>query len=213
MKYQEWKPLYEEIRKEFNYSEKEDRRSRDTLMKNIESKNDSILNELIKDKTIIFGNSPELKTQIKKNSYKETTIVADSAIKEVMEKNIIPDIVVTDLDGDINYLKKAKKMGSLLVVHSHGDNIDKIKKYVPKLNPIIGTTQTKPINEIKNFGGFTDGDRAAFLAEEFGTKEIQLIGFNFKKASDEKLKKLKKAKKLIKYLEKNKKIKITQFKS
>ena len=32
---------------------------------------------------------------------------------------------------------------------------------------------------VYNFGGFTDGDRAVFLAEELGAKKIFLIGFDF----------------------------------
>jgi hypothetical protein len=36
-----------------------------------------------------------------------------------------------------------------------------------------------PVKNVYNFGGFTDGDRSVFLAEEFGAKEIILIGMDF----------------------------------
>jgi len=65
------------------------------------------------------------------------------------------------------------------VVHAHGDNIDKLKEYVPRLEKVLGTCQTEPLDIVYNFGGFTDGDRAAFLAEELGAKEITLVGFDF----------------------------------
>jgi len=36
-----------------------------------------------------------------------------------------------------------------------------------------------PVENVYNFGGFTDGDRCVFLAEEFSAKEIILIGMEF----------------------------------
>ena len=45
----------------------------------------------------------------------------------------------------------------------------------------IGTTQTNPFNKIQNFGGFTDGDRAVFLASYFGAKKVILFGMDFGK--------------------------------
>jgi uncharacterized Rossmann fold enzyme len=65
-----------------------------------------------------------------------------------------------------------------MVVHAHGDNIDMIKKLVPKFRKVLGTTQVMPLENVHNFGGFTDGDRAVFLAEEFGAKNIVLVGMD-----------------------------------
>ncbi len=55
-----------------------------------------------------------------------------------------------------------------------------------------------------NFGGFTDGDRAVFLAHHFGSRSIQLLGFDFENVGEKpncdektKLKKLGWAKRLI----------------
>ena len=36
-----------------------------------------------------------------------------------------------------------------------------------------------PLENVYNFGGFTDGDRCVFLAEEFGAKKIVLVGMDF----------------------------------
>lgn len=85
----------------------------------------------------------------------------------------------------------------------------------------MGTTQINPnfFNNIQNFGGFTDGDRAVFIADYFNAKEINLIGFDFNskigkysfpqnKNLDLKIKKLKWCKYLIEMLmKKNKNIK------
>jgi uncharacterized Rossmann fold enzyme len=63
-----------------------------------------------------------------------------------------------------------------MVVHAHGDNVKRLKKLVPRFRHIIGSTQVMPVENVYNFGGFTDGDRCVFLAEEFAAKEIVLIG-------------------------------------
>jgi len=74
---------------------------------------------------------------------------------------------------------QADKMGSIMVVHAHGDNVNLLRNLVPKMKNCIGTTQVKPLHNVYNFGGFTDGDRAVFLANEFKAKTIVLIGMDF----------------------------------
>ena len=90
-------------------------------------------------------------------------------------------------------------MGSIIVVHAHGDNIDSIVKKVPRLKRVIGTTQSRPLNNVYNFGGFTDGDRCVFLAKHLGAAEIKLVGFDYEDQSvtPRKRKKLSWAKRLI----------------
>ena len=64
-----------------------------------------------------------------------------------------------------------------MVVHSHGDNIDKLHSHVPQLDKIIGSTQAVPLDNVFNFGGFSDGDRCAYLAKEFGAVSINSCWF------------------------------------
>ena len=96
----------------------------------------------------------------------------------MIENKIMPDIVVTDLDGNIEYLKKASEFNSIMIVHSHGDNINRLP-YAILFKYCLGTTEDKPFGKIKNFGGFTDGDRCVFLANHFGASKIILIGMDF----------------------------------
>ena len=98
-------------------------------------------------------------------------------MKPLVESGIIPDIVITDLDGDEDTLKKIGRK-SIFIVHAHGDNIEKLE-FVKKFKKCIGTTQSNPFNKIQNFGGFTDGDRGVFLANHFGAKKIILFGMDF----------------------------------
>ena len=68
-----------------------------------------------------------------------------------------------------------------MVVHAHGNNIENIKKYVPVLDNILATTQSNPLENVYNFGGFTDGDRCLFLAIKLGAKNVFLAGMDFGK--------------------------------
>ena len=176
-----WKKWYSNILKEFKYDEKKDKES--AIILNSILKRSNINNEilnLIKNKTVfVIGSGPSLSTAIPKlkNLKKSIKIAADSSVKPLVDNGIIPDIVITDLDGDENSLEKLATK-SIFVVHAHGDNINKLK-FSKKFKKCIGTTQSKPFNKIQNFGGFTDGDRGVFLANHFGAKKIILFGMDF----------------------------------
>jgi len=177
-----WKKRYSEILKEFNYDEKKDRESALLLDAILEKSDvDTKIINLIKGKTVlVIGSGPSLQQAIPKlkNYKKVVKIAADSSIKLLVENKIIPDIVVTDLDGDEIILNKIAKTKTIFVVHAHGDNIEKIE-FAKKFKNCIGTTQSIPFNKIQNFGGFTDGDRGVFLANYFGAKKIILVGMDF----------------------------------
>ncbi|MCZ7398212.1 MAG: DUF115 domain-containing protein, partial [Candidatus Methanoperedens sp.] len=104
---------------------------------------------------------------------------------------ITPGIIVTDLDGNMDDEALANEKGAIMVVHAHGDNMDALSAEVPGLKRVIGTTQSKPLKNVYNFGGFSDGDRSVFLAQEMGAKSITLIGFDFKDVNVTPLKKKK----------------------
>jgi hypothetical protein len=107
-----------------------------------------------------------------------TKIVADGAIEALIKHKIRPDILVTDLDGDIKSIKKIARTNTPIIVHAHGDNkeqLDMVKKFKNKL----GTTQSIKFGRLENFGGFTDGDRCVFLAENFKPEKIILFGMDF----------------------------------
>ncbi len=212
-----WKKKYSDILKEFKYSEKKDNESAVILNLILKKSNvnEKIVN-LVKGKTIlVIGSGPSLSTAIPKlkNLKKSIKIAADSSIKILLENNIIPDIVITDLDGDEMALKKIAKTKSIFVVHAHGDNSEKME-LVKYFKNCIGTTQSKPFSKIQNFGGFTDGDRGVFLANYFEAKRIILFGMDFgnrigkysntKKTEREiKLMKLNKGKLLLEWLSTN----------
>jgi uncharacterized Rossmann fold enzyme len=184
MKFVDWFPYYQDIRRQFGYSTETDQQAADVLSKLIRRKalDIKILRRKIEGKQIIVigaGKSLENSTAFLKKNKKSIKIVADGAVQALIERKIKPDIVVTDLDGNLSFLYEAERIGAIIVVHAHSDNIDKLKKIIPKFKHVIGSTQMMPVKNVYNFGGFTDGDRCAFLAEEFGAGEIILVGMDF----------------------------------
>lgn len=109
-------------------------------------------------------------------------VAADGAGRLFLENGLFPDVLVTDLDGGSEVIHKCAQK-SIIVVHAHGNNMDKIWKLVPELlaskAKLVLTTQTAPIGKVMNFFGFTDGDRAAWLCHEFDAGEIILAGMDF----------------------------------
>jgi uncharacterized Rossmann fold enzyme len=251
MKYIEWEKWYDKILEDFGFSKEEDERTANILNELLKQKNSLKLENLIDnlhnenlaihnsdsdrpniENFIVFGAGPSLKKDIKfiKNrcSLREgedyILIVADGATSALLEENIIPDIIVTDLDGNMDDLMLANDLGSVFVLHAHGHNEDKILKYTEKLNKVMGTTQSKPLSNLYNFGGFTDGDRAVFLATVLGGKKIILAGMDFgimttkysrpdlsdeiSKADEVKQKKLMYAEKLVDWVKDNEDTKI-----
>jgi uncharacterized Rossmann fold enzyme len=223
MDYKDWESIYRKIVEDFHFSVENDEKAADvlnTLLRQKSPMSIDKLNDLIAGKEIIiFGAGPSLENSIithKKMFANTLKIAADGATTALLKYNIYPDIIVTDLDGKVPDQVKANSDGSIVVIHAHGDNIDKIKKYVPKFKgEIVGTTQINPApyDNIHNFGGFTDGDRAVYLADHFCAKKIFLTGFDFNneigyysfsenKNKTLKLKKLKWCKNLINMLNK-----------
>jgi uncharacterized Rossmann fold enzyme len=177
-----WKKRYFSILKELNYSRKKDKESA-LILDSILKKTDTIekIKKLIQGKTVfVIGSGPSLSIAIPKlkKLEKSIKIAADSSLKPLVDNGIIPDIIVTDLDGNEDTIKKISKTKSIFVIHAHGDNIEKLQM-VKKIKNCIGTTQTNPFNKIQNFGGFTDGDRGVFLASHFDAKKIILFGMDF----------------------------------
>ncbi|MHA1358049.1 MAG: 6-hydroxymethylpterin diphosphokinase MptE-like protein [Candidatus Helarchaeota archaeon] len=188
-----WKPWYADIISDFGYDPNQDMKCavllNDIIKKQEIIENLNYLKSIIEGKIVfIYGCGPSLPKHIELIIQSDlllskfTHIAADGATTALLEKNLVPQIIISDLDGRIEDLKQANKQGALLIVHAHGDNINKIKQFTPLFSgKLLGTTQNKPLSNVKNYGGFTDGDRCVFLAEEMGASIIILLGFDFGK--------------------------------
>ncbi len=206
MKFEEWEPVYNLILKDMGFDSNKDEQAALLLSKILETKKkknevlgiDSLRRAIEGQDVLVCGKAPKLEDEIKDvEPEKYLIIAADGATSILMRNRLIPNIIVTDLDGNVEDEAKA---GAIMVVHAHGDNMEALRKEVPRLKMVIGTTQSKPLKNVYNFGGFTDGDRSVFLAKEMGARSIRLIGFDFKDENVTPLKKKKLvwAEKLIK---------------
>jgi len=192
MNYSEWKPFYEEIINDLHLDRKKDEVAAEIFDHLISkySKNYidiTILKDIIyRKKVYIFGASPSLEKDIELNMsfFDEGVIIAaDGATTALLKFDIVPDIIVTDLDGIITDQLQANKNKAIMIIHAHGDNISVLQRTIPKVNgAYLGTIQTDPTNynHLKNYGGFTDGDRAVFITDYFKPMQIFLGGFNCK---------------------------------
>jgi uncharacterized Rossmann fold enzyme len=197
MIWNEWKKQYYEVIKRLNINEKDDQNSAKYLgayfSDLLKQKSSSIIQKLQKIfqyPIIIAGAGPSLEYDfnvfLKMGFDSRIKIISvDGATALFRIKSINPDVVVTDLDGDLTSIKWAISCNALTLIHAHGDNLHLISQFFSENESIIrnydvwGTTQCRPDKGLLNYGGFTDGDRAIFMAFHFQTPLIGLIGFDF----------------------------------
>lgn len=178
VKYEEWEPIYQEICEYFSFDPAEDERASKILSSLTTSDASSLLSDLIHGKGVtICGNAPTLRREL--DTIRGVIIAADAAAGVLIQHDIVPSVIVTDLDGIDDYAIELNRNGTILVVHAHGDNISRIRAWVPQLKgPLVLTTQGRPFANVYNFGGFTDGDRAVFMAYDMQASDVRLAGFD-----------------------------------
>lgn len=189
MRWGDWCPKYLEIVQRLDLDSDADRESTEILTSILEPINpDSLLKQLSDcisgNQVLVCGAGPSLKRHIESLMKNEdladyVVVVANGATSVMLELDLHCDIVVTDLDGNIEHLKEAKSRGALLIVHAHGDNIERVKSVVPDLGNILGSTQVEPTDRAFLWGGFTDGDRACHVVCEYIPRRILLAGMDF----------------------------------
>jgi len=67
-------------------------------------------------------------------------VAADTATPLLLSRGMVPDIVVTDLDGPVEALVEALRAGSYIFVHGHGDNIRSLREVLP----LLGERSSRP---------------------------------------------------------------------
>ena len=192
MDFNEWEGWYKEILDTLGFSREGDENTAALLDKILDEKGcltieeffDEIMEKKDTSKFIVVGAGPSIKKHIKyvKENYDLNDYIlvsADGATTAMLEDDLVPDIVATDLDGKMEDLLAANSLGSYFVIHAHGDNEPLIDKWTTSFDKILGTTQSKPVGHLYNFGGFTDGDRAMFFTLALGCEEMILAGMDF----------------------------------
>jgi 2-amino-4-hydroxy-6-hydroxymethyldihydropteridine diphosphokinase len=181
MDFRDWEPEYVRILRDFGYSREEDERAAIELASLAADKSqcdEPCLARIIgKRATVVAG--PPMSRERFFELIEGTLFSVGIGTSLLMRENVVPDLVVTDMDGDVATDLEANGKGAVLVVHAHGDNVQALRQYVPLVEGrMVLTTQSIPFGRVHDFGGFTDGDRAVALAAHFGARDIRLIGFD-----------------------------------
>jgi uncharacterized Rossmann fold enzyme len=206
MKFEEWEPYYKAILEDFGWTPEGDEEAARIMAPLLPDPAPALrrLKKLIEDRDVLVcGKAPRLKDDLKNvDRSKYTVLAADGATSTLLAAGIVPDVIVSDLDGSHADLLKANEKGTIVLAHAHADNIPAVREMVPRLKDVIGTTQARPFDHVYNFGGFSDGDRCVFLAKELGAASITIIGFDLSdtNVTPKKLKKLKWARKMLRDL-------------
>jgi len=178
MNFEEWEPCYREIIDYFGFDRAADEEAALVLASLLDRDNLLSLASLTDGNEVtVCGNAPCLKDELSK--IRGVVFAADAATEVLDAAGICPDAIFTDLDGATDRFVDLNNQGTIIVVHAHGDNIPLLRHWVPRFRgTIVGTTQAAPLPHVYNFGGFSDGDRAVFAADELGAATIILVGFD-----------------------------------
>jgi hypothetical protein len=183
MRWELWRPWYNRIVERLKLDKNADLNAAKVLDDLLSESDLTGLTKALRGREcLVLGAGPSLDGDLVKleraGFLNKVLIAADGASSAVIGYRN-PEIIVTDLDGKLEDQLTAWKRGSWLVVHGHGDNITRVRDFLPEIEErIIGTTQVEPFGKLYNFGGFTDGDRAAFMAHELGASKVYLAGMD-----------------------------------
>ncbi len=194
MEYVEWAPQYERIRAEFGFPFDREIAAADRLESLLpeSARIDPLprIEQRLRGRdVIVLGLAPDSGPpplwRLSPSTPAPALVAADGATATCLEAGLVPAVVVTDLDGPVPALLTANRRGSLVVVHAHGDNLSELAEWVPQFpGELVGSWAGPPRPALIDVGGFTDGDRAAYLAEHVGARRILLWGFDFDRVEE-----------------------------
>jgi 2-amino-4-hydroxy-6-hydroxymethyldihydropteridine diphosphokinase len=189
VRYDAWAPRYASIREEFGFPFDREERAADVLESLLppKARADPLarLGPRLRGRdVVVVGLAPDAGPppvwRLPAAPGRPEIVAADGAAARCLDGGLVPAVVVTDLDGPVPSEVTANQRGSIVVVHAHGDNIPALERWVPEFpGELAGSWAGPPRPALLNVGGFTDGDRAAYLAEALGARRILLWGFDF----------------------------------
>ena len=204
MNYETWSPVYDEILAAFGYPREGDEHARDVLAE-LTGPFDQDRIDCSGEKVAIAGAGPSLVEEVNLARDADAVFAASTAAAVLDEAGVEIDCMVTDLDKNPETARRLTIEGTPVAAHAHGDNVELVREWVPKFDAanVLPTTQAEPVAHVRNFGGFTDGDRAAFLADHLGADELLFLGWDFDDpdVDEAKAKKLAWAERLLRWLE------------
>jgi len=178
MEFRNWEPHYREILGYFGFDRAADEEAARLIASLMVRDDIGILTGLTEGNEVtVCGNAPGLKDEL--GAVRGVVFAADAAAEVLDAHGIRPHAIFTDLDGATDRFIAMNARGTVVVIHAHGDNMPLLRHWVPRFpGPVVATTQAAPLPHVYNFGGFTDGDRAVFAADELGASRIAMVGFD-----------------------------------
>lgn len=205
MNFDTWEPIYEGILSDLGFDRREDERVRDELAGLVEPFDGARLAPIEGATVAVAGAGPSLVEQRDVAAGADVVIAASVAATRLLDAGVSVDLMVTDLDGAPETARALTHGGIPVAVHAHGDNRPAIREWVPRfdVSNVLATTQAAPVGPVRNFGGLTDGDRGAFIADHFGAVRLLFPGWDFDDPSvgPMKRRKLQWAERLLRWLE------------
>lgn len=181
MNFAEWEPVYEAIFADLGFDRAADERTRDHLA-DLTHPFDLDRLDVTGEMVVVAGAGPSLEADLDGVDTADSSVFAAStAVDRLQETGIAFDCMVTDLDKNPETVRALTDSGTPVAVHAHGDNGPLVEEVVPTLDVeyVLATTQAAPAGPVMNLGGFTDGDRAAFLADHCGASRLKFVGWDF----------------------------------
>ncbi|SNR54607.1 6-hydroxymethylpterin diphosphokinase MptE-like protein [Halorubrum vacuolatum] len=205
MNFEEFEPVYETIIADFGFGRAADERARDVA---VEFATPFVLDRFADWQGVtvaITGAAPTLPDELGLARSADVVVAASTAADVLIDAGVDVDCMVTDLDKNPETGAELTAQGVPVVAHAHGDNIPTVREWLPEYDATstLVTTQVAPRGPVRNFGGFTDGDRAAFLADHVGAERLVFPGWSFDDPTVDamKVKKLRWAARLLRWLE------------
>ncbi|SFR58027.1 6-hydroxymethylpterin diphosphokinase MptE-like protein [Halogeometricum limi] len=180
MEFDDWEPLYERILADFGYPRAGDERARDAMAEYARPFDTTRL-DCTGETVAVVGAAPSLPETVDAVADADAVFAASTAADVVRDAGYDVDLMVTDLDKNPETARRRTRAGDPVAAHAHGDNLPSVREWMPRFDAahVLATTQAAPVENVYNFGGFTDGDRAAFLADAFGAADLRFVGWDF----------------------------------
>jgi len=197
MNFETFEPVYEAILDDFGFDRADDERARDLLVGTLAGMDATVAGPDVLDAAgatvAVAGGAPCLEAETHVAADADLVVAASDAARRLAAEGVSVDCMVTDLDGAPETAVRLTEFGTPVAVHAHGDNAMAVREYLPQfdLQAVLPTTQAAPSGPVVNLGGFTDGDRAAFLADHWGAERLVFAGWAFDDRSVTKLKRRK----------------------
>ncbi|EJN58886.1 6-hydroxymethylpterin diphosphokinase MptE-like protein [Halogranum rubrum] len=205
MNFDDWEPVYESILADFGFGRDADEHARDVLAELAHPFDTSRFDHVAGATVAVAGAGPALAGELETAADADVVFAASTATDVLLDAGIDVDLMVTDLDKNPETAVELTHRGVPVAAHAHGDNVPAVREWLPQFDTdhVLATTQAAPVAPVVDYGGFTDGDRAAFLADEFGAAELRFLGWDFDdpQVDETKAKKLRWAERLLYWLE------------